>query len=184
METIKSLHGAYSLTKFWVISSLISGFSLIVLPDILRDIINSTDPGSTLWATFFFVLTIFGVCLLPFAIWQHIQRMSFFRWLHDNWESLEGGMIHREGYSVCLDTKPVRYTAVFSIILATVSFESRPYAYEHRTSGIAQILFTLYSGLFGWWYLGGVDGIVSTLKAIHANLSGSSTFTLRELSYK
>ena len=181
MEIVKSLSNTFNLTKFWVITALISGASLILLPEILKDISESTESGNTIWMTFLFIVAIFGAGLLPFAVWQHIQRKKFFTWLQSNWDSLEAGVIHPEGYSVNLDTKLIKYSAVFSIVLATVSFESRPYVYEHRTAGIAQVLFTLFSAIFGWWYLGGIDGVVSTIKAIHSNLRGSNAFTLRSL---
>ena len=181
MEILKSLSNTYSLTKFWIITALISGMSVILLPELLNDIKNSTESGNTIWMTFLFIVAVFGICLLPFAVWQHIQRKSFFIWLQSNWDSLEAGVIHPEGYSVNFDTKLIRYTAVFSIVIATISFESRPYVYEHRTAGMAQVLFTLFSAVFGWWYFGGIDGVVSTTKAIHSNLRGSNSFTLRSL---
>ena len=181
MEIVKSLSNTYSLTKFFIITTLISGVSVILLPELLKDISDSTESSNTIWMTFLFIAAVFGICLLPFAVWQHIQRKNFFTWIQSNWGLLEAGVIHPKGYSVNLDTKLIRYTAVFSIVIATVSFESRPYVYEHRTAGMAQVLFTLFSAIFGWWYFGGIDGVVSTTKAIHSNLRGSNAFTLRSL---
>ena len=122
----------------------------------------------------------FGVCLLPFGIWQHVRRKKFFQWLEDNWTALETGVMHPEGYLISLDTKLVRYKVVFSAILATVSFESRPYVFEHRSAGAAQVSFTVLSAIFGWWFLG-LDGIAETSKAIYSNMRNKGVFTLRDL---
>jgi hypothetical protein len=180
MQALGSLYGAFNIVKFWVISGLITVASALVLPNVLRDISKSSEPGDTLLGALLMLIAVFGVCLLPFALWQHVQRKRFFHWLEANWTSLETGVMHREGYIVSLDTKLIKCKAVFSAILATVSFESRPYAFEHRSAGAAQISFTVLSAVFGWWFLG-PDGVVETSKAIHGNMRNKGVFTLRDL---
>lgn len=137
MDVIDSMQRAYSTVKFWVITLLISVLSAVLLPDIYRDLQASVKPEDTLWKAALLVIATFGVCLLPFAAWQHMQRVKFFRWLRDNWSQLETGATHPDGYRIDLDTKLVKYSAVFSAVLATVSFESRPYAHDHRSAGAA-----------------------------------------------
>ena len=178
MEAFKSLYQTYSLTKFWVITTLISTFSVMFFPEVTRNLLGSSAPDETLKFTFILLILSAGVCLLPWAIWQHVQRKKFFNWLSENWTLLNEGTTHPEGYEINLDTKLIKYIAVFSVFLATVTFESRPYAYEHRSAGTAQFLFTVFSGLFGWWYFGH-EGLVSTSKAIRNNLGQKNVFTLR-----
>jgi hypothetical protein len=180
MQALSSLYGEYNVGKFWVITGLITVGSASVLPNVLRDISKSSEPGDTLLLTLVMLITVFGVCLLPFALWQHFQRERFFRWLEANWTSLDKGVMHPEGYIISLDTKLIQYEAVFSAILATVSFQSRPYAFEHRSAGAAQISFTVLSAVFGWWFLG-PDGVVETSKAILENIGHTGVFTLRDL---
>jgi hypothetical protein len=179
-KALESLSGSFNMVKFWVISGLITGVSILVLPGLLRDISESSEPGDTLLSALLLVIAVFGVCLLPFALWQHFQRERFFQWLEANWTSLEKGVMHPEGYIISLDTKLIQYRAVFSAIFATVSFASRPYAFEHRSAGAAQIIFTVLSAVFGWWFIG-LDGVVSTSQAIYGNMRNSGVFTLRDL---
>lgn len=181
MDTLKSLYGSYNSIKFWVIASAISIGSAFMLPDVYRDISSSTDSGKTIGLALLFVTGSFGIMVLPFSMWQHIQRKKYFQWLQDNWGLLEKGALHPEGYIVNLDTKFVKYSAVFSIVIASVSFQSRPYAYHHRTAGRAQLLFTLLSLMFGWWYFGGLDGVVNTIKALDLNIRSKDEFSLRSL---
>jgi hypothetical protein len=180
METLKSLYGAFNMMKFWVISGLITVVSALVLPSLLTGISKSSEAGNTLLSALLVLIAVFGVCLLPFALWQHVKRERFFQWLEANWTSLETGVMHPEGYIVSLDTKLVKYKVVFSAILATASFESRPYAFEHRSAGAAQIYFTVLSAVFGWWFLG-VDGVAQTCIAIHGNMRNKGVLTLRDL---
>ena len=181
MDVVDTLQRSYSTTKFWIITALISGSSAILLPEIFNDLKNSEESSDTLWKAALFVIGLFGVCMAPFAVWQHVQRAIFYNWLRDNWSKIDSGIEHPDGYRVDLDTKLVKYSAVFSAILATIGFESRPYVYAHRSAGIAQVSFTLLSAVFGWWYLGGLDGVVSTAKAIYSNIGNKNVFTLREL---
>ena len=180
MQALNSLYGTFNVTKFWVVSVLITVVSAGVLPSLLAEISQSSEPGDTLLGALLILIAVFGVCLLPFGLWQQVQRKRFFRWLEANWASFETGVMHPEGYVVSLDTKLIQYKVVFSAILATVSFESRPYALEHRSAGAAQITFTVLSAVFGWWFLG-LDGVVETSKAIHGNTRNRGVFTLREL---
>jgi hypothetical protein len=172
----------YRTTKFWVISVLISALSVVLLPNTVLELQASVTPEDSLLGVIFLITQIFGVFVLPFSLWQHVQQARFFRWLRENSSRLEEGVTHPDGYKIDLDTRLVTYTAVFSVLLATISFESRPYVYDHRSAGAAQIIFTLLSAIFGWWYLGGLDGIVNTAKALHANIGNKHTFTIRELS--
>ena len=181
MELIDSLQKTYSQTKFWVIAILVSVVSVLLLPEIWRDLQSSTQPSDTLWKAALLVIALFGVCLLPFAAWHHYQRNKFFTWLRTNWSAIEIGLLHPDGYRLDLDTPLVKYTAVFSAILATVSFESRPFVHAHRGAGSAQVIFSLLTVIFGWWYFGGIDGLVSTTKALASNLRSKDTFTLRQL---
>ena len=103
MGIVKSLTNTYNLTKFWIITALISGASVILLPEILKNIKESTEPSNTIWMTFLFIAAVFGVCLLPFATWQNIQRRNFFAWLQSNLDSLEAGVIHPDGYRSLLE---------------------------------------------------------------------------------
>lgn len=181
IDVLQRTYRTYSTIKFWVISALISALSTVLLPNIFRDLQASLKPEDTLLGAFLLIIAIFGVSVLPFAIWQHVQLASFFRWLRENWSCLEEGVTHPGGYRIDLDTRLVKYSVVFSPILATVSFESRPYPYDQRSAGAAKVMFTLLSALFGWWYLGGLDGIVNTAKALSANIGNKHTFTIREL---
>jgi hypothetical protein len=181
MEALNSLYGTVNMMKFWGISGLITVVSALVLPSLLTEISKSGDPVNTLLLALLMLIAVFGVCLLPFGLWQHVQRKRFFQWLEANWTSLETGVMHPEGYIISLDTKLIQYKVVFSAILATVSFESRPYAFDHRSAGAAQISFTVLSAVFGWWYLGGLDGVAETSKAIYGNMRNKGVFTLRDL---
>lgn len=180
METITKLYRTYSTIKFWMVSSLISIGSALLIPVILPNLISSTDAGETLGLGLCLLIAVFGVGLLPFAIWQHAARKSFFKWLRENWQALDSGVTHPSGYTVTLDTPLITYKAVFSAFVLTVSFESKPYVYQHRSAGSAEFVFTLLTAIFGWWFLG-LNGIVETIKAISFNLRTSSTFTLRQL---
>ena len=181
MELVDSLQKTYSQTKFWVIAGLVSAASVVLLPEVWRDLQASIQPSDTLWKAALLAIGLFGVCLLPFAAWQQYQRNKFFAWLRANWSAIETGLQHPDGYRIDLDTPLVKYTGVFSAILATVSFESRPFVHAHRGAGRAQVVFTLLTVVFGWWYFGGLDGVVNTAKALASNLRGKNTFTLRQL---
>lgn len=181
MDTIDKLFGTYNQVKFWIISAAISGVAMLALPNIISEISVSNTPGSSLWHALLIVIAVFGIFLLPFAAWQHVSRKNFFAWLEANWSGLEVGVLHPDGYTITLDSPLVRYQAVFSAILASVSFASRPYVIHHRSAGVAQASFTMLSAIFGWWFLG-LEGVVQTVKAVAGNLRSSQTFTLRQLS--
>ena len=116
MDAITKLYGTYSSTKFWVISSMISFGSLLFVPEIYSNLISSTDAGHTLWLAFCLLIAIFGAGLLPFAIWQHAARNAFFKWLQENWGTLDSGATHPSDYTLTLDTPLVTYKAVFSAL--------------------------------------------------------------------
>jgi hypothetical protein len=78
MQALSSLCGEYNIVKFWVISGLITVGSALVLPNALRDLSKSSEPGYTLFLALLVLIAVFGVCLLPFALWQHVQRERFF----------------------------------------------------------------------------------------------------------
>ena len=84
MELVDSLQKTYSQTKFWVIIILVSVVSVLLLPEIWRDLQSSTQPSDTLWKAALLAIALFGVCLLPFAAWHHYQRNKFFTWLRTN----------------------------------------------------------------------------------------------------
>lgn len=183
METMEGIYGAYSQGKFWVIATLISLGSAFMLFSAAFD---ENSPGANkdpLSTAIILVVAGVGMCLLPFAIWQQAARKRFFTWLESQWGNLETGAVHPDGYTVTFDTPLVRYKVVFSAILATVSFASRPYVQQNRSAGVAQASFTIFSFLFGWWFLG-LEGVVETISAIFGNLRSSDTFTLRELIMK
>lgn len=180
MSTIDSVYGTYKAGKFWLVAAAISLGSGILLPDLLRSIGTSTTPENSLLGALLIALAIFGVCLLPFAMWQHVARKKFFSWLEGQSALLETGAKHPDGYTVTLDTPLVRYRVVFSALFATVSFTSKPYVLQDRSAGFAQASFTFFSFVFGWWFLG-LEGIVETAKAIVGNLRSSEVFTLRQL---
>lgn len=181
MTDLENIYGAYKRGKFWVIAAVIFAGSAILLPGSVYGITTSTTPGQSLWHALVFAIKVFGLCLLPFAIWQHIARKRFFSWLDSQRPNLETGATHPDGYTVTLDTPLVRYQVVFSALFATVSFASRPYVLHHRSAGLAQASFTLFSAVFGWWYFLGLDGVAETIKAIVGNVRSSQTFTIRQL---
>ena len=168
------------LAKFWAISGLITVGSMCALPELIDSIADANGISDYLWLSSITVIATFGTCLLPFAIWQKVQRDTFFQWLKENWNELEKGAIHPDGHLITLDTKFVRYDAVFSAILATVSLESRPYVLKSKNAGLANAAYTLLSTIFGWWFMG-PDGAVGTVKAIYHNARNKRVFTLREL---
>ena len=178
--TIETIYAKYKSTKFWIIVATISGGSMIVLPSLVSDLTASDHLDHPLWSVLLFLIAVFGVTLLPFAIWQQVTRRRFFTWLESQWSNLETGASHPDGYTVSLDTKLVKYQVVFSALLATVSFESRPYVLQDRSAGVAQATFTFLSLIFGWWFLG-LEGAVETVKAVTGNVRSSETFTLRQL---
>jgi hypothetical protein len=176
METFEKVYGTYHDGKFWLITTLISGASAYILFGVLsgpKDILAAVS----------LVFALIGVFLLPFAVYQRLQRKRFFEWLSSQWENLETGARHPDGYLVTFDTPLVRYKLVFSALIATVSFASRPYVSDHSSAGAVQASFTIFSLLFGWWFLG-PEGVVETLSAVYGNLRRSDTFTLRELILK
>ncbi len=181
MKMLKDLSGAYSIVKFWAIVLAISGISAVGFPIYLYQVINTDLKGELFWATLFFVfLTAVGLCIFPFALWQHISRKRFFKWLESQWSNLESGAAHPAGYTITYDTPLVRYEVVFSAILFTVSFTSRPYVLNHPTTKILRVSYTLFSLIFGWWFLGGFDGVVGTVKALAGNINQKS-FTIKQL---
>jgi hypothetical protein len=181
MKMLKDVYGAYNIVKFWVIVIAISGFSAICLPAGLNEVTSSAAKGDALWISVFLIgLTAFGIFIFPFALWQHIARKRFFNWLESQWSNLEAGATHPAGYTITYDTPLVRYEVVFSVILATVSFTSRPYVLNHPTTKIVRVSYTLFSLIFGWWFLAGFDGVVGTLKALAGNINQKS-FTIKQL---
>ena len=178
--TIETIYGTYKSTKFWIIVAIISGGSLLVLPGLVSDLNASDHSDHPLWLFLLLLLAAFGVTLLPFAIWQQVTKRKFFAWLESQWSNLETGASHPDGYTVSLDTKLVKYQVVFSALLATVSFESRPYVLQDRSAGVAQATFTFLSLIFGWWFFG-LEGAVETVRAVTGNVRSSRTFTLRQL---
>lgn len=181
MKMLKDLSGAYNIVKFWVIVIAISGLSAFGFPIYLYQVISTDLKGELFWVTLFFVfLTAVGLCIFPFALWQHISQKRFFKWLESQWSNLESGATHPAGYTVTFDTPLVRYEVVFSAILATVSFTSRPYVLNHPTTKIVRFSFTLFSFIFGWWFFAGFDGIVGTVKALAGNINQKS-FTIKQL---
>ncbi len=181
MKMLKDVYGVYNVVKFWIIVMAISGLSAIGLPIYLYQVISTDLKEELFWVTLFFVfLTAFGLCIFPFAVWQHISRKRFFDWLEAQWSNLETGAIHPKGYSITYDTPLVRYKVVFSAILVTVSFTSRPYVLNHPTTKIVRFSYTLFSLVFGWWFITGFDGVVETVKALAGNLNQKS-FTINQL---
>ena len=180
MTALKSAYGAYNTGKFWIVATAISAGSAIMLSNEASSFGDLATPANSLITVLVLAIAAFGVCLLPFAIWQHITRKRFFAWLDEQRMSLDRGAVHADGYTINLDTELVRYQVVFSAFFATVSFSSKPYVLQHRTAGVAQASFTAFTLLFGWWFIG-LEGVVETLKALAGNLRSSETFTLREL---
>ena len=109
MTVLENIYGTYNSVKFWIIVAAISAGSAIMFPDLLADIAISTTPEHSLWLAFLMVISTFGLCLLPFAIWQHISRKRFFAWLDTQWANLETGATHPDGYTITYDTPLVRY---------------------------------------------------------------------------
>lgn len=181
MKMLKDVYGAYSIVKFWVIVLAISGFSAIYLPIYLNQVTSSAMKGDELWIRVLLIgLTACGIFIFPFALWQHISRKRFFNWLESQWSNLEAGAAHPAGYTITYDTPLVRYEVVFSAILFTVSFTSRPYVLNHPTTKILRVSYSLFSLIFGWWFLGGFDGVVGTVKALAGNINQKS-FTIKQL---
>jgi len=180
MKVVTRSLGFVRHAKFWAISCLITVGSMYALPELISSIADADGISDYLWLSLTTVIATAGTCLLPFAIWQKVQRDTFFQWLEENWNELEKGAMHPEGHLITLDTKFVRYDAVFSAILATVSLESRPYVIESKNAGLANAAYTLLSTIFGWWFIG-PDGAVGTVKAIYHNALNKRVFTLREL---
>ncbi len=179
MEAFEKVYGAYHEEKFWLITTLISGASAVILFSALSGRGSIEDQDYILDAVIL-VFAGIGVFLLPFAVYQRSQRKRFSEWLISQWGNLETGARHPDGYLVTFDTPLVRYKLVFSALLATVSFASRPYVRDHSSAGAVQASFTIFSLLFGWWFFG-LEGGVETLSALYGNLRRSDTFTLREL---
>ena len=180
MSTLQTLYGTYSTAKFWIISTVISIGSALLLANAGDGLNEPTTPANSLILALVFAIATVGLCLLPFAIWQHIVRKRFFAWLQHEWSHIEEGAKHPDGYTITLDSELVRYTVVFSAFLATVSFSSKPYVLNHRSAGVAQASFTLFTLIFGWWFFG-LEGVVETVKAVAGNIRSSDTFTLRTL---
>ena len=180
MEQLMKLYDAYTVAKFWVIVGLISLGSLIVLPEALSKTSDIRTPIDGLFQILTILIAFFGLSLPVFAWWHHHARTKFLEWIGSEWSNLESGVKHPDGYMVALDTPLVRYEVVFSALLATVSFSSRPYVLQDRSAGFAQASFTLVSAVFGWWFFG-LDGVVNTCKAIIGNMRNAQTFTLREM---
>lgn len=181
MKMLNDVYGAYNIVKFWVIVLAISGFSVMCLPAALNGLASSAVNGDALWINVFVIgLIVCGIFIFPFALWQHISRKRFFKWLGSQWSNLEAGAAHPAGYTITYDTPLVRYEVVFSAILVTVSFTSRPYVLNHPTTKILRVSYTLFSLIFGWWFLGGFEGVVGTVKALAGNINQKS-FTIKQL---
>jgi hypothetical protein len=180
MKTLQAVYGAYGTGKFWLIATAISVGSAIALSHATDGWNDPTTASDSMIRVLILLVSLFGVSILPFAIWQHLARRRFFKWLEEQSTNLDSGAAHPDGYSVTWDTELVRYRVVFSALLATVSFSSKPYVLHHRHSGVAQASFTLLTLIFGWWYFG-PEGAVETVKATVGNVRSSDTFTLRGL---
>jgi len=180
LTTLENIYGTYKQVKFWIIVIAIAAGSGVTFPLLWIDITSATTPGQTLLSALLIIIATFGLCLLPFASWQHISRKRFFAWLNNQRSNLEKGATHPDGYTITYDTQLLRYQCVFSAIFATVSFASRPYVLQQRSAGAAQASFTIFSLLFGWWFLG-PEGAAETIKAIVGNMRSSQNFTLRQL---
>ena len=177
LRELQKIYGAYSQTTFWLLAMLISLCSAYLLGDMAINGLGEKRDA------FFLILAVAGASVFPLAVWQQVARKRFFTWLESQWENLETGAIHPDGYAVTFDTPLVQYKVVISAILASVAFASRPYVLQHRSAGVVQASFTILSFLFGWWYFG-LEGVINTVSAIHGNLRSSDTFTLRELIIK
>ena len=180
MKTLQAVYGAYGTGKFWLIATAITTGSGIALSHTTDGWNDPTTVASSMIRVLILFVATFGVLILPFAIWQHVSRRRFFALLEKQSTNLDLGAAHPDGYSVTWDTELVRYRVVFSALLATVSFSSKPYVLHHRHSGVAQASFTLLTLIFGWWYFG-AEGAVETVKATVGNIRSSDTFTLRSL---
>jgi hypothetical protein len=180
METLENIYGAYSQAKFWLLVTLISLVSALLLYSAAAKGMGGTEDAVS---AAMLILALVGTSLFPLAVWQEVARKRFFTWLESQWENLETGAVHPDGYTITLDTPLVRYKVVISAILASVGFASRPYVLQHRSAGVVQASFTVLSFLFGWWFLG-PDGVINTISAIYGNLRSSDAFTLRELIVK
>lgn len=179
MQAALKLVNTYGALKFWAITSAIAVVSVVVLPDLVGDVAASASPGHTLWLALLTLIAIFGVLLPVFALWHHMAQRRFAAWLEDEWPRLLEGGAALDGQTVTLDTPFVRYQAVFSAVLATVSLPSRPYLLNDRRAGVAQASLTILTLVFGWWFAG-PDGVVETVKALVGNCRSSQAFTLRQ----
>ena len=180
LRELQKIYGAYSQTTFWLLAMLISLFSAYLLG---HTAINGLGENRDAFSAAILILAVAGASVFPLAVWQQVARKRFFTWLESQWENLETGAVHPDGYAVTFDTPLVQYKVVISAILASVAFASRPYVLQHRSAGVVQASFTILSFLFGWWYFG-LEGVINTVSAIYGNLRSSDTFTLRELIIK
>ena len=180
LRELQKIYGAYSQTTFWLLAMLISLFSAYLLGHMA---INGLGENRGAFSSAILILAVAGASVFPLAVWQQVARKRFFTWLESQWENLETGAVHPDGYAVTFDTPLVQYKVVISAILASVAFASRPYVLQHRSAGVVQASFTILSFLFGWWYFG-LEGVIDTVSAIYGNLRSSDTFTLRELIIK
>jgi hypothetical protein len=180
LRELGEAYGTYSRGKFWVVATLVSLFSVYLLG---HTAINGLGEDRGWFSVAILVLAVPGAFVFPLAVWQHVARERFFTWLASQWENLESGAVHPDGYTVTFDTPLVQYKMVVSALLASVTVPSKPYMQQHRSAGVVQASFTILTFLFGWWFLG-LEGVANTVEAIYGNLRSSHTFTIRELIMK
>lgn len=129
-------------------------------------------------------LVVIAVSLIPisFPIVVYRERRrdkELTRFLIDNVEHLETGVVGPGGATYTLDTVMVSYRAMLSVVLVSLTTESGLYLHG-PTHKLPKTLYTLFTALFGWWSTSW-ETWVENLGIIGGNLKDSNQLTLRQL---
>lgn len=116
----------------------------------------------------------------PIVVYRERRRdKTLTRFLIENLERLEAGVVGPEGAIYTLDTVMVSYQAMFSAVVVSLKSESGLYLHG-RSHKLPKTLYTLFTVLFGWW-AASWEVWVDNIGIIGKNLKDSNQVTVRQL---
>jgi len=105
MNPIKKTYDVYKSIKFYIIIggiAFVSGYLLL-------EILSGTYTAETAPNTFDFIIRLiiapFGIFLPFFVIREQLATNKFFNWLELEFDNLENGVIHPDGYYIISQEK-------------------------------------------------------------------------------
>jgi hypothetical protein len=103
----------------------------------------------------------------------------FLAWLRDHARAVSEGTALYEGVRITPDTRLVRYSHVFSVVVLTVKQPSRLYIAGVERTGLVNAAFTASTLLLGWW---GIPwGPIYTIQTVFSNLGGRDSVSVGDI---